>query len=485
MPDGNIIARAARSILNRVRAPRVFQLEEVRFLNSIPIWYARIPDPGQANVAWLEPRPCGSPYRQHLNPAEIRPSPGNDPATGRPHAHWARGVHAHSPYSWPVAFVRGPNVPVAGPRQVEFRIRCVTPANYNGRREIKADSAGGLQTDAVVVQFQNGIATGTLTLTTVPGRVDRLSRETLRWHMRRLGEAWHVFGQSEHTFFFVLDRPLAPLGPERNYFEMFDWSCRWAQNQATPAGVLQQVWSRFTTVGQPHDTGLIYWRDFQNGIAPAQDVASGIRSFDAAGTQQYAVSCIVFDRIFCNSLSLHGIRSAEMMLNAYPKLPDATAFLVVYNGDPVFKSAVDADYGNSGDWESDFYHLVTHASPVAMRPIPADYVFTSGIMEYYKPAAWRIANPAGHGTLAGPNQWSSHWIAAVQSGAGWVLYDPSYGVTMAWQDPAAAATLVPPAPYEAGGVSFSIVSRATAARLNRPSSNPQDPRLQAYRLYLN
>lgn len=476
MPLSTRIAAAGRAVLNRVRARRVFRLEEIQFLNGIDIWYARIPDPAQANVAWLEPRPAGDAFRHHLTPAEVRPVAGNP--------HWAIGPHANAPVSWPVAFVRGPNVPAAGPRQIRFRIRGITPANYNGRREIKADTAGGLQTDSVVVQFNNGVATGTLTLTTVPGTVQRFSREVLRWQMRRLGEGWQPFAQSEHTFFFVLEAPLPPLGAEKNYFEMFDWSCRWAQGQGAPAAVLQQVWQRFTTVGQPHDTGLIYWRDFQNGTAPVQDMAAGIRSVDSAGMQQYAVSCIVFDRMFCNALSLHGIRTAEMRLEAHPMIPDVAALIAEMNLDSALELAVNSALGPSMDWPDVFYHVVTHASPASIASIPADYKFTSGGIEYYKPSAWRIAAPAGHGNI-GPNQWESHWIADVFIGGAWVLYDPSYGVTQPWQDAMAAATLVPPAAYEAGGVTFSVVSRTSGNSMVVPTANPQEPRLNARRLYNN
>lgn len=486
MSLSSIAAHAARSVLNRVRATRTFELEQIRFLNSIDIWYARIPDPGQPNVAWLEPRPAGDTFRHHLTPPEVRPSVGNP--------HWARGGHANSPLSWPVAFQRGPMAAAAGPRQIEFRIRCVSPANYNGRREIKADSAGGLQTDAQVVQFNNGVATGVLTLTSVPGAVQRLPREVLRWQMRRLGEGWRQFAQSEHTFFFVLAAPRAPLGLERHYFEMFDWSCRWALGQSAPATVIQQIWQRFTTVGQPHDTRLIYWRNFQHNIPPAQDLAAGIRSYDTVGMGQYAISCIVFDRMFCNALALHGIRSAEMKLEAQPMLPNADPFIAHYSADATFAGHVDAlaspgAYWTAhpgATWEQYLYHMATHGTPALRTGLPAVYKFSApGGMEYFKPTGWRIANPAGHGTAAGPNVWGSHWIADVDSGGAWILYDPSYGVTQPWQDVSAVNQLVPPALYEHGSVSFDVVSRMTGGWVAVPTGNPNDPRLNATRLYIN
>jgi len=444
------VRKAARNLRNKMRISRNFRVVDVRFHNAIRIYYARIPNQGPPNEVWLQTPPPAVAASQpgvHVAPAAIRPAP-NQP-------HWVDHP-GHPAESWPVAYVRGPGAGHAGPRTLRVRFQCVGHA-LNGLREVRGVTGGAMVTDVQNVNFANGDGQATFTLQNVPATVDRLSRVQFSWEFRpQHRQHWSPKCQTEHSFFFVDAAPVAAVGdvapgqPERLYFELFNWSCGWASVRSGAANVLAAIWGQFTPVKAAHATGLIYWRAYQTGIAPAQDVADGIRSQDAAGNQQYAISCIVWDRIFCNALAAHGIRAAEIMLEPHPLL----------------------------------------AGAVPPRPYPpADTFVHPNGMAYLKPSGWNIANRAGHGNPMAPPSWGSHWIAAVDPGGGaWTLYDPSYGATHApWAAPPAVnGTLAVPGPYEvAGGVTFDLLGNTSGAAVTLPTQNPNDPQLEGTVLYTN
>lgn len=157
--------------------------------------------------------------------------------------------------------------------------------------------------------------------------------------------------------------------------------------------MLAQVWNRFSPVAQVHATGLIYWRNHQAQVAQAQDVATAIQYQDQGIGGRRAATCIVFDRVFMNCLALHGIQCAEVELGPAQY---ATPLQPV----PFF-GAIQGFRG--GPWNS----------------------------YYYNPTGWAATTVAAHGNPGAPDGWQSHWITAVNTGAGntgWQLYDPSYGL---------------------------------------------------------
>jgi hypothetical protein len=490
---------APRQNVNRVRIRMGFRVRSVRFVNNIDIWYARVPDPAGVNVGWLETRPNnwgGLPLApgRVINPAQVFPP-------NWPHPHWERSVHPNAPLSWPVAFERDAGVvPAAGARQMWVRFECVTHPHFNGVQRMYANSLDvpGLTTNEVVVNFHHGVGYGLFTLHGCPQTVARHAGAFLRWHRRHLAHhVWNFFDLTRHTMFFVLTTPRvmqAALVGERPYFELFDWSCRWANNCNTPGATVNAIWGEFTPVKVAHDTGLVYWRGNLIGVNPAQDVGSAIRSFSAIGMQQYAASCKVFDRVFANCLALHGVRSSEMELGAEPRFPGLAAHALAINLNPAYAMQVllallggapvpDATGHSTIAW------LVTGVNRGPLRAMlsPA-YKFAMahvGLTEFIKPSGWGIANRAGHGNVLAPTRWNNHWISAVFVNGGWVLYDPSYGTTMAWNDPAPVLGLVPPAAYEAGVTMHLVRVNDGAAFPAVPSQNPHWPRLHATKLFIN
>jgi hypothetical protein len=300
----------------------------------------------------------------------------------------------------------------------------------NGEFEVRGSGPGAMATDSQIVQFANGLGSATFTLSGVPATVTRLSRASLTWAFRPSSSAQATATcTSEHTFYFIDTTSLSPLGGtegEQLFFELYDWSCRWADGKTGKGPIIAAMWTQFSPIHDPHDSGLMYWRNYTLGVAPAQTVPDAIRCVDpAAGLGQFAVSCKVFDRMFTNGLALHGIQASEVV-------------------------------------------LTPHAA------------FTSAGVAYLKPGGWNISNAAAQGNASGPPQWGNHWIADANNGGVWELYDPSYGATRSpWSaSPAVGGHITPPAAYEAGaGVTFDATPAAGGATVHFPTANPNDPRL--------
>ncbi len=167
-------------------------------------------------------------------------------------------------------------------------------------------------------------------------------------------------------------------------------------------------------------------------------MADGIRSVDPGKLNaQFAVSCIVFDRMFTNTLALHGVHSSEVKV-----APNAASF-------------------------------------------------TYGGVDYVTPALFGIINVAAQGNPVGPWSWGGHWIADVQIDGTWELSDPSHGARISpWiTSPPAKGTILPPAVYEsiagAGVFFYAKPKTGVGAAVARISQNPDDPRLSGEILYAN
>jgi hypothetical protein len=128
----------------------------------------------------------------------------------------------------------------------------------------------------------------------------------LRWEARAVGATrFSPLGRSKHTLYFLDETPLRALGQnEQHYFEVIDWACRWASGQAGPANVLAQILARFQPVVLEHASKLIYWRNHQAAIDPAQNLATALQFQDCGPSERKASSCKVFDRLFLNCLAV-------------------------------------------------------------------------------------------------------------------------------------------------------------------------------------
>ncbi len=408
-----------------------FAVVEVSFANGFDIWYARIPVSG-GNVGWLQtaPPPALGQPKDHITPEEVRPISRSTTLQEVRHE-LPRGELAHGVRSRAGEWLKGP-------RTLTVKFQCLSSATANGSFKVAGSGPGSLATDSQVVQFANGVATATFTLKSVPAKVTRLNRAAITWTLRPTGGILKRAAScaSEHTFYFVDADSLAPLGGkwEKPYFELYDWACRWADGKKGKAAVIAAIWKKFSPIQIPHDSGFIYWRNHESGVDPAQDVANAIRSVDpAAADAQFAASCIVFDRMFMNTLAIHGIESSEVELG-------------------------------------------THAG------------FTVGKTEFLKPTGWKIGNPAAQGNPSGPPEWESHWIADVNTGGKWELYDPSYGAKQSpWSSPpAVGGKITPPAAYEQGaGVEFGCKPKTPGLSVILKSANPKDPRLEGTIEYEN
>jgi hypothetical protein len=192
---------------------------------------------------------------------------------------------------------------------------------------------------------------------------------------------------TEHCLFLVDAEPLTPdkyPADDIHYilFDVFDWSCEWADGMAGHDQVLTALWSKFHPVsdsGGPLVTriGLYYWKNHQL-CDPAQDLPEALwGKTDPDPIRKGAACCIVFDRIFMGCLAVQGINSREYKI-------------VVKEGNP----------------------------PVW---------FERG-GPYFKCGSWVGKSKWGQGNKNAPAGWESHWIALAKMPAGnWMIYDPSYG----------------------------------------------------------
>ncbi len=221
-----------------------FAVVDITFGNGIDIWYARIPTSG-GKVGWLQtaqlplsPSSSSPPPPQPgdaIKPAEVRP------ISGQPHYKPALGSRTES---WPVAYIRGPQENPA--RTITARFQCLSASGASGSFKVVGKGPGSMVTDSQTVQFKNGIGSATFTLKSVPATVKRLNQASLVWSFLPFVGVRPLVATctSEHTFYFVDAAPLTLHGGiwEKPYFELFDWSCRWADGAAGPGAGAAAIW---------------------------------------------------------------------------------------------------------------------------------------------------------------------------------------------------------------------------------------------------
>lgn len=348
----------------RVRPPRLI-IKEMKFESGIDIWYARIPD-RRITYVWA---PAGT-VHDHLSPVEIRPAAGSP--------HWCKSSGGNDPeFSWPAVFIKdGTSLHPAPSRDVSVSFE--TDSSFNGTMDIKATSTSGVQLSEKSVAFVNGIANNIVfTIQNLPHTVKWLSGVVFNWSYKlNSTSSYSRANDTQHTLFIIETNPSsANLRYQNKFlFEIIDWSCRWANNYAGQQNIFDAIWRKFHPVRGSHDTRLIYWRNWQRGIRPAQDIVTAIQSQDHPNLRQrFAASCIVFDRILINCLAVHGIHAAEIKIE-----PISTIF---HRGGRNFSCT-----------------------------------------------GWRATTTIGQGNRNAPPEWSSHWIADVHNHLGqWKIYDASYG----------------------------------------------------------
>lgn len=340
-----------------------FFVTEVRFQGLVDIEYARIPSSG----SYLLPAPADAvPVQKHLTPAERRPGAGGP--------HWKKKP-ARDPapeFSWPAVYARTGAAGAPAPQVVasfEFYPQVVGSSIPAKIRAESGATGVNLAEQAVTITDGNAIAV-TFDLRGIPSTAKRLDGIELKWFHKE------PVRTTKHTLFVVDEKPRAANG--EFLWEIFEWSCLWADGKAGLANVFSAIWGRFRPVRAAHDTGLVYWKNHSAGISPAQELVSAVQSQDDPNPmQQNAASCIVFDRVLMNCLGVHGIASAEVTLRPPPG---------------------------------------TFVRPV---PPPATPPFRC--------SGWTDTTTNAQGNAAAPPKWASHWIADVQGPTGWKLYDASYG----------------------------------------------------------
>jgi hypothetical protein len=372
-----------------------FFVTEITFRNTArDIYYARIPDAGDLPVApsylLAAPADRNVPHK-HFTPAEQRP------AAGSPHWLKQAGDTIAPDLSWPAVYTRtgAAGAPPAPQLRASFEIVPHIPGNIDTR--ISATSAAGPAVDVLAVTIQNGVAANQdFTISALPATVARLDGMELRWNYL---EPAHV---TKHTLFVVDETPQPANNGYADIYlwEIFEWSCHWANGVTGHQNVLNAVWGHFSPVQAPpvHDTGLTYWKN-QPIVPPNQDLEDAIRSKDGALNVSGAASCIVFDRILINCLTVHGIAAAEVKV-----VPDN------YTG--AFANGIG-----------------TIPSGLAPPDSPTYTLFTDSLGRTVYIVGWVDTTTTGQANIAAPPRWESHWIAAVHMpGGGWEFYDASYGV---------------------------------------------------------
>ncbi|MCX6632801.1 MAG: hypothetical protein NTW28_34815 [Candidatus Solibacter sp.] len=337
-----------------------FRVSEITFNGVRDIHYARIPTAGSYILT-----PPADPPATHLA-SQLRP------AAGTPHWRRQAGLNPAAEFSWPAVYGRR-DASGVGPPTLDATLELFPKVAGVVTARIQADSGvAGVRTEEKAVTFTNGDAVGVnFAIERIPNTVKRLNGIELQWNFQ--GPAH----KTKHTLFLVDKMPRAAnnLFVDEYLWEIFEWSCGWADGVKKSSNVFNAIWSHFHPAAAAHDTGLVYWRNWNAvpAIAPAQDLVTAIHSQDHFNpAQQNAANCTVFDRILMNCLGAHGIASAEVILTCPPG-----AFM------------------NAGN--------------------------------HYRCMDWNDTTVDGQGNLGGsPPGWKSHWIAAVKLG-GWKYYDASCG----------------------------------------------------------
>ncbi len=420
-----------------VAPPDVF-VTEITFQGGMDIYYARIPSPAGS---FMLPAPGdAAPPHKHFSPVEIRPS------AGTPHWKKKAGLTADAEFSWPAAYLRTGVGPAT--RQLKAAFEIPAPACSSAAVKIKATSDKGVTIAEKTLTFAGGKASDTFDVQNLPATVKRLDGIQFTWTFEIDSRA-SAPRVTKHTI-FVVDQPpkaanhhLAGGGGYENKFlwEIFEWSCKWADGVTGHQNVLNSIWAQFSPVKGSHDTGLVYWKNYGPplNIPPNQDLMSAIQSKDDPDpNKQNAASCIVFDEVLMNCLAVQGIASAEVTLR------------------------------------------------------PPSGQFTRGAAKYTC-SGWKDTTTSGQANPAAPPHWASHWIAdvSVPAAPNWKLYDASYGTgPTACVAPGAAISSIDIHTYEpltAASFDCERVSPLPVANVSLPldSSAAVPPHLVGWVLWTN
>jgi len=368
--------KQSANTLNRTWTVKV---ETITFSGIIGIYYARIGPQNNGYKSFLAPPHADyvSSFGDfhHFSPEELRP------ATGTPH--WKRKVGTNKrEFSWPAAYAR---TGAAGGQSWKLKAKFSMEPKVSSVRKVKikaANTAAGLEIVEREVEFKDGESQECeFDLKGVPASVQHFNEIDFSWVCEFCSES-QPSTVTKHTLFILDEVP--KMGNNSGaqdgsiLWDVYVWSCEWAKGKTGPQAVLDAIWGHFKPVQSGgHDTGLVYWKNQNIGIAPKQDLVGALQSQDDPDPlKQNAASCKVFDFVLLNCLAAHGILSAEIELRPYPKWP------------------------------------------------PDKCTFSSKIV---KITTWVDVTTIGQGNTLAPPIWENHWVANVRISGQWKIYDPSYG----------------------------------------------------------
>jgi hypothetical protein len=336
--------------------------------------------------------------------------------------HWEKEVaNDDTKHSWPVALIRrGGNQYAQWTADVTVKLNGLYTGDINVKASCQTMADDGSAHDETLKVPETKITFNNEDEKTVNVSFDGIP-DTVR-HMGMLGLFWEyktnsmsdykAANLSLHCVLVTNAKPLTLVAktPQMNYlkphdyflFDIFDWSCKWADGMATIDAIEAAIWNLFHPFDPPDDntnklfksTGLFYWTTASlkaagQSIHKSDELYQTLPEalwgkYDPNDAKRSSASCIVFDRIFLGTMGVQGIPCQEIRI-----MPNGANKKVhfPYKG----------EYYQAGDsWRSDNIH--GHANPNA-SPI-----------------------------------WSSHWIAFAYKGdsnnvplvkPG--LFDPSYG----------------------------------------------------------
>ena len=375
-----------------------FFVTRITFRNTAAnIHYARIPDPIDA-PSYLYAAPADrNVAHKHITPAAVRP------AAGTPHWVKEAGDTFDADLSWPAAYTRAGAAGAPPAPQLRASFETVPRVPGDIAATISATSAAGLAVDPLAVTLANGVANNQdFAISGMPGTVNLLDGFEFDW---QYPEPAHP---TQHTIFVLDETPRAANNgyADQYLWEILEWSCGWANGLTGHQNVLNAIWGHFDPVqaAPVHETGLTYWKDQINGTPTQQNLEDAIRSKDDPAPADGTASCIVFDRILINCLTVQGIRAVEVKVTA-----DNKQFTRRLNNPAAL---VNAQYLNFLGFNG------------------ANRIFTDGLGRHAFVNGWEDTTIVGQGNIQSPRFWGSHWIAAVDTPAGWRFYDASYGAPL-------------------------------------------------------
>lgn len=355
-------------------------VSEIQFQGAKDIYYARIPAPDGSFL--LPASEDATPVHKLFTPIAKRPQSG---------PHWRKkpGATPEPEFSWPAVYIRSGGSGPSPTLKARFEFQ---PANCSGTVKVKAKSTTGIEIAEKTILFSAGQSElESFDLQNLPGTVKRLDGIEFTWSFT-INSVICATRRTKHTLFIVDKQPKAATyhTDSQLLWEIFEWSCKWADGVTGHQHVLDAIWAQFSPVKAHHDTGLIYWKDHEHDVPPYQELARAIRGWNTNNDAKNSASCVVFDEIFMDCLAAHGISSAEVMLEA-----------------PFTK------------WRRENPGRTPLAPPPTFTRDGHTFVCTR----------WKDKTINAQGNSNAPPFWANHWIADVNTPGtpSWKFFDPSYG----------------------------------------------------------